>query len=204
MICILCVSGASFYTFDCVSTPEALCAIVQGSSTMALWNDNSFVDPTAEYLWNTQGASSSAASGVVVTIWKQFYIDSCHPCMMNSVAKGSVTSVYVCADDEATVYLNNVLVDTIEKPGAGSFCTGFSGLFQITPGLNQFAFFAENTGGPAGIMFAIYCQAGTSTMLLMHSDASWTTAQSYQANENIISYCPIGSKKFNVDHPNLA
>ena len=201
MICILCVSGASFYTFDCLSTSDALCAIVQGSSTMAPWNDNSFVDPTAEYVWNTQGASSNAASGVVVTIWKEFYIDSCHPCMMNSVAEGSV---YVCADDEAVVYLNNVLVETIQSPGYGSSCTGFSGLFQITPGSNQIFFFAENTGGAAGIIFAIYCQAGTSTMLLMHSDASWSTAQSYQGNENIISYCPIGSKEFNVDHPTLA
>ena len=196
------MSGASFYTIDCVSTPEALCAIVQGSSTMAPWNDNSFVDPTAVYVWNTQGAWSGAASGVEVPIWKQFYMDSCHPCMNNSVAKGSV---YVCVDDQALVYLNNVLIETIQIPGYGPSCTGFSGPFQITPGKNQFEFFAENTGGPAGIIFAIYCQAGTSSMLLMHSDASWATAaQSYQEIVNIVSYCPTGSDEFNVDHPNFA
>ena len=180
-------SGASFTTEDCISPSS--CAIIQGSSTMSPWNDNSFVDPTAVWIWNTQGASSNAPTGVEVPISKTFYMDSCHPCMQGSVATGTV---YVFVDDEATVYLNNVLVETV--PSGRSTAQGVSGSFRMTAGTNFFTFIAENTGGPAGLLFAIYCQTSKSSMLLMHSDASWSTEiQGYSSNLNIVSYCPLGA-----------
>ena len=168
---------------------------------MAPWNDNSFIDRTALYVWNTQGASSNAPTGADIRFWKLFYIDSCHPCMTGSVATGSV---YVCVDDQAVVYLNTVQVLFINSPGYGSSCVGYSSSFQIAAGSNQFAFYARNNNGAAGLLFAIYCQAGSSSLLLMHSDASWSTEQqSYKANVNSVSYCPIGvTFEINVNLPN--
>ena len=178
-------TGAALILFDCIS--PSLSVIVQGGSTMGPWGMNSFVDPTALWVWNTYGAFANAPVGVTVQISKVFYIDLCHPCMTGSVALGSA---YVSADNHATIYLNGDLLGRVYN---GWSSMGVKLSFNISAGYNTLLFDALNDGGPAGLIFAIFCEAGDSSILLMHSDGSWAVnSTAYENETNIVSRCPTG------------
>ena len=179
------VSGASFISFDCIS--PSISVIVQGGSTISPWGMNSFSDPTALWIWSTYEAYINAPVGVTVRISKAFYIEWCHPCMTGSVALGSA---FVSADNHATIYLNGAVLGTVNN---GWTSMGVRLSLNISAGYNTLLFDAINDGGPAGLIFAIYCDAGDSSILLMHSDGSWAVGSTVYENEtNIVSRCPSG------------
>ena len=105
--------------------------------------------------------------------------------MSGSVAVGSA---YVAADNQATVYLNGNLLVTVD----GWYGSTVS--FNINAGYNTWLFNVLNMpqpyaglANPAGLIFAIYCQAADRSILLMHSDASWAAGSTvYQNVPNVI------------------
>ena len=158
-------AGSCWTTYDCNSS---MCANVLGNSNKAPWYLASFVDPSAMFIWNLQYADEWAPSGVTVQISKEFYINTCHPCMNKSVALGLI---YLCADDQVDIYLNGTLIASSQYKQCGS---SNSISFLISAGKNRILFNAVNVGGAAGLIFAIYCKTGNSSILLMHSDGSFS------------------------------
>ena len=103
--------------------------------------------------------------------------------MINS----SVTAtLYVCVDDFVKVNLDGNLIGTYQFNPS---CQGQQSTISFGKGLHTLMFSAVNTGGPAGLEFALYCQDS----LLMHSDGSWAVGSTVYENEtNIVSRCPTG------------
>ena len=162
-------SGAGSSTPAAVSNvpPSALVGGVVydlGSYSMAPWGSASnFIDPKAQWIWNSQAAATSAPKGTVI-FENQYY---------NSGSTNISAVLHIEVDDSAVVNLNG--------NNLGSASAGYGGGYtqiscQLIPGNNLFKVAATNTGGPAGVLLSLI-NTQTNTVLL-RSDNTWVTSTS--------------------------
>ena len=152
----------SFVKFDC--TEPSSCAIVQGPG----FATEDFIDPTAFNIWNTIMAYVYAPGGISVSFTKTIYLDESHPCLQRFSRQAKI---YLCVKDCVTAYIN------------GEYITRTCGCESIAfpswlAGNNTLSFEAVNYGGPASLLFAVYCWTASTSILLVHSDATWCTGSS--------------------------
>ena len=178
------LTGAvALMTNDCTKS----CAVVQSNDQgvpQFSWDNRGFRDPSALNIWDVAGSYQNAEVNVNKYFVKTFFISECHKCMIDS----SVTAtLYVCVDDIVEVNLDGNLIGTYRFNPS---CQGQQSTISFGKGLHTLMFSAVNTGGPAGLEFALYCQDS----LLMHSDGSWCFGLDCESTEsNVISTCSSGT-----------
>ena len=134
-------------------------AIDQGAYNMSPWNNSTFPDTSARWLWNTASASSSAPGGVAIVFQIAY---------TNTSSNVSAT-LYFGVDNCGYIYQNKILIGQYT-----GFSTALSIQVIIYPGKNLFEFVCWNQGaGPAAMIFT--CINGSSTVLFRSDNASATS-----------------------------
>jgi hypothetical protein len=110
--------------------------------------DGWFPDKTADWIWNTPGAGSSAPVNILV----YFYTTVTVP------VATTVNIVYEC-DDHAALTLNGVAVSA-----TSSWTQGSQNQVTLPAGVNVIQLAGMNTGGPSGLVASVI-QSGTNTVL---------------------------------------
>ena len=178
--------------FRCVTT----CVHDLGISNRAPWNQANFIDPQARWIWNIAGAATNAPTSPDFSLSKRVFVTPCHKCL----ASGSVqVRIHVMADDYCTVFINSVQVGTVANGGC-TWCTAAQFSASLVAGYNTIRFLAGNSGGAAGIAFAMYCtqQDTLASILIARSDNTWCLGASCTHAESAGVFVPTGN--YTGDH----
>lgn len=128
-----------------------------GAPSIVPWNATNFIVPTAQWIWNTASAASSAPLGKV-----QFSQ------LFNNTSGAPMAAVlHILVDDSAVIKVNNVQVGT-----ASGWTSATKVAMPLAVAWNQIDIIATNNGGPAGLLCVL---VGPSGYVLLTSDATWET-----------------------------
>ncbi len=117
-------------------------------------------DTSAQWIWNAPGAAQYAPSYISIP----FY-GTC------TVAVSTPVYVYVMADDQVSLYMNNLLLGFSSTYG---WANGPSTIYTTTlnAGSNVVYALAQNTGGAAGLLISV--SAVSNGNVICHTDSTWT------------------------------
>jgi hypothetical protein len=148
---------------------------------------SAFPDPTAYWIWNEAGASTTALVNTFV-VFKYWYNNTtgqdftCNICFMcDNTAMLFSDNAYIVGTNPLTVGEKRLLDtdsgwDSISGTAKGSWETeyGYRNIEIIMPqGITEFSWIGTNWGGPAGLIFT--CMDLSSGTVYFHSDATIKT-----------------------------
>lgn len=119
-------------------------------------------DTTAQYIWSTAGAASSAPAGMWIHFFKVF-----------NTTTGFTGTLYYNCDNYAYVLLNGKPIST--SPAAGgspNWQTVYSISITVPAGVNMLDIYAQNasaSANPAGLVASLY----NGTTLVTNTDSTW-------------------------------
>jgi hypothetical protein len=184
------MTGPSSFQSECTRN----CAFDLGAYWITPWSMGQFQDVSARWIWSSSDARNSAPAKDTYFV-KTLYLDPSHTCASKAPQFPLITvNMFVIADDSATVYLNDRVVQTFYDGWSGSASSHQANTSLRVGQNNTIKILANSFGGPAGLIFALFCD-GTST-LLVHSDSTWcsgATCTDYVLN-------PIRSTRSAGDH----
>ena len=151
---------------------------------------------SASWIWNASYAASTAIPNQYIWFYNNF------------VYKGASTTgkVYALVNNVGALYFNGNSVGTI---GSNFGSSGNGTILQVSLlyGFNKIAVAAYSTGGPGGLILALFDDTGT---LVTKTDESWTQqcSQTYAGNDTyicdttsqplIISIVPVASSTTDI------
>jgi hypothetical protein len=137
-------------------------AKVLGTIGMGPWGYASqFADRSAQWIWDEQGAASSATAGKLIYFSKELNVS------------GTTRVVIHCiSDDGGQIFVNDEVKGSIAGGGWGT--TNYTKLaVDLQSGTNTIKISSINGGGPAGLVASIIRSDGA---VLARTDATWTVS----------------------------
>jgi hypothetical protein len=131
---------------------------------MAPWNNTTLQLAPAKWIWNI----SSAATDAPVNVYIWFYISFYYTGSQNT------GTIYIATDNFSSTYING---------GSEILCSVFSTTvsetFTMLSGFNYIRTSTYNSGGPAGLIIAVY---DSNSIYVCGSNNTWTmsTSSGYQ------------------------
>lgn len=153
--------------------PPPLSNIDKGANTVELggpgtspWRCNNFIDQNAKWIWNLDMTNSPKVVDKDITFTNYYYAD-----------RSIGVTLHIIADDYATVYLNNMRIDSV----AGNWTNGGRNAKQISlnfdEGINEIKIVAKNSGGGVAGLLCSFIQTNTRAVLLNSTDR-WESTSS--------------------------
>ena len=140
---------------------------VLGEAAIWPWYANRFVDPSAQWIWNTDNAASgegAPSNSVPIKFAKTYH----------SAANESVeVTIHIIVDNDADVMLNSVSLGHASGGWSDWFSSQMQGTMQ--PGENVLEVYAVNELWQAGLLVAVTESANAAQpSILFHTDSTWT------------------------------
>lgn len=123
----------------------------------------------ARWIWNEAGAVNDAAAYSYMWYYYTFYY----------TGSQNTGTVYGICDDVGRFYLNGSDVGSMGG-GWGPNSNGNSFSVSIVNGMNYIRISAYNSGGPAGLIVALYNSEGTN---IVNTNSNWAVATSTSYND---------------------
>lgn len=176
---------------DLYNKKKAVFSQEVGKFGMAPWNSSSaFIQPDANWVWKTVNANLSALSETV-TFEAHFFNNT------NNVIDN--VELHVICDNVVNVYLNDVLLGVSpDRTWTTTTYPKYKNL-SINTGNNTLKFIAANSGGPAGLLWALvstdetgalvntYAMSDYKTQVLPTNEYMWLPPASMRANTSTIT-----------------
>ncbi len=158
---------------------QAIPAFVYGDYNMAPWGvATSYPDKGAKWIGGRAGGNAGSPvtsfvntrSGAVAgsTLYYRF---------QNSTASDLPATIYVAADNNATIFMNDTQVYN-DGGGWGGDWPNKKFTYIFKPGITEIVVLQTNSGGPEGLLLTAIANSDRS--VLFHTDASWKIIPEYK------------------------
>lgn len=144
-----------------------------GPANMSPWNCGNFIDPTAKWIWNLNTIDSRKVLDKDITFTNYYYAE--RPMPMG-------VTLHIIADNYATVYLNNMRVDSVTGGSENGGRNAKQIIMSFDEGQNDLKIVAKNNGDLGGLLFTFIKTNDRS--ILLNSTDKWVSTSS-QADVNL-------------------
>lgn len=158
---------------------QAIPAFVYGDYNMAPWSvASSYPDKDAKWIGGRAGGNLGApGTGFVNTKSGVTPGGTLYYRFQNSTASDIPATIYVAADNNAIIFMNDTQVYN-DGGGWGGDWPNKKFTYSFKPGASEIVVLQTNAGGPEGLLLTAI--SNTDRRILFHSDASWKMIPEYK------------------------